>query len=234
MTILLIIILLAFAYCLVPGRVSEPWRTRIAALLTLAAAAVILWNFLFFTRKDGGVISAKYPRSAAYMLGLQIRKDMKKKGEVVVIVNELAKWASDRHLEGLKQALEGTGLKMSQPYLETLSGESSALAPGALEKISAKHPGAVAMITFLGVPELREADKTAGLPPIYVFQTGEVDDCRAWMEAGLVWGACFYKDQVNWENAPARMSSLESAFKDRFKLATPGDLPRATPGAKEK
>ena len=233
MTILLIVILLVFVYCLIPGRVSDPWRTRIVIALTLAAATVIAWNFFLSPRKDEGVISAKYPRSAAYMLGRQLRKDIKKKGEVVVIVSELAKWASDRHIEGLKQSLEGSGLKMSEICHETLSGDSSALAPGKLEKISAKHPEAVAIITFIGVPELLEADKSAGLPPIYVFQTGEVDDCRAWMEAGLVWGACFYKDQVNWETAPARMSSLESAFKDRFKLATPGDLPPATPSAKE-
>jgi hypothetical protein len=121
---------------------------------------------------------------------------------------------------------------MSEVCYETFAGDTSALAPGKLEKIAAKNPDAVAIVTFLGVPELREADKAAGLPPIYVFQSGEVDDCRAWMEAGLVWGACFYKDQVNWESAPARMSSLESAFKDRFKLATPGDLPASKPGGK--
>ncbi|MEI6035754.1 MAG: hypothetical protein WCS65_15930 [Verrucomicrobiae bacterium] len=223
--ILLAIFLLAFIYCLVPGRVPEPWRTRIVALLTLAAASMIGWQFFLSKRDDPGVISAKYPTSAAYVLGRQLRKDINRRGEVVVVASELAKWFSDRQIEGLKQALEGSGLKMAEPSYENPLGNTSALAPGKLEKIFSKNRDAVAIVTFLGVPELREADKSAGLPPIYVFQAGDADDCRAWLEAGLVWGACFYKEAVDWTSAPPRISSLESAFKDRFKLATPGDLP---------
>ena len=233
MIILFILLLLAFVYCLVPGRVPDPWRLRVISGLCLLALGAMAWHYFFQGRENLGVISAKYPRSAAYMLGRQMLKDVKKKGEVVVIVSELAKWASDRQIEGLKQALHGSGLKILEPCLETCAGDSSALAPGKLEKIAAKNMGAVAIVTFLGVPGLRDADKEAGLPPVYVFQTGEADDCREWMEAGIVWGACFYKDQVNWQTAPARLSSLESAFKDRFLLATPGDLPAASPGAQE-
>ncbi len=231
MTILLTLILLALVYCLIPGRVQDPWRVRIVIGLFVAAAAVIAWFFFLSPRNGNGVISAKYPRSAAYMLGRQARKDIKKKGEVVVILNESARWASDRYLEGLKQALEGSPLKISTPRYETVSGDSSALAPGKLKEISSENPNAVAIVTFLGVPELDDADRGAGLPPVYVFQTGEADDCRAWLEAGIVWGACFYKDEVNWESAPPRMSGLESAFKDRFKLATPGDLPAVKAGS---
>ena len=234
MNILLAVFLIIFVYCLIPGRVSEPFRTRLMIGLCLAAVAVMGWQYYFSVRHDLGVTSAKYPRSAAYMLGRQVLKDVKKKGEVVVVVSELAKWASDRQLEGLRQALEGSGLKMSEPCYETCQGNSLALAPGALEKIAAKNPEAVAIVTFLGVPELREADKAAGLPPVYVFQSGEADDCRQWLEAGLVWGACFYKGDVEWAVAPARMSSMESAFKDRFMLATPGDLPPDKQSAKQK
>ena len=233
MIILFIILLLAFVYCLVPGRVPDPWRLRVISGLCLVALGAMAWQYFFQGREGLGVISAKYPRSSAYMLGRQVLKDVRKKGEVVVVVNELAKWASDRQLEGLKQALEGSGMKISEPFYQTYAGETLALAPGALQKIAAKNPGAVAIVTFLGVPELREADKEADLPPVYVFQAGGAEDCRAWMEAGLVWGACFYKDQVNWQTAPARMSSLESAVKERFFLATPGDLPPASKSAQE-
>ena len=233
MNILLSIFLLAFIYCLIPGRVSDPLRSRLIIGLCLSALAVIGWQYFFSNRRDSTVVSAKYPRAVAYVLGLQVRKDIKKKGDVAVILNERAQWVSDRQIEGLKQSFEGSGLTICGPFYKTYHGDSAALAPGALQGIFKNNPGVVAIVNFVGVPELREADKSAGLPPIYVFQTGDVDDCRAWMEAGLVWGACFYKDQVNWENAPARMSNLESAFKDRFKLATPGDLPPATPSAKE-
>ncbi len=232
MIILLVLFLLVLVYCLIPGRIQEPWRTWVLVGLCAAALIVTGVQYFFGGREGLGVTSAKYPRAAAYMLGKQMLKDIKKKGEVVVVVNELAKWASDRQLEGLKQALDGSGLKMSAPRYETFAGEGSAVAPGKLKEISAENPDAVAIVTFLGVPELRDADKDAGLPPVYVFQTGEADDGRPWLEAGIVWGACFYKDAVNWDAAPARMSGLESAFKDRFKLATPGDVSGAKSGTK--
>ncbi len=232
MSFLLIILLLAFVYCLIPGRVPEPLRTRLIIGLCVCAAGVIGWHYFFAKREGENVISAKYPRAVAYMLGQQVRKDIKKGGGVAVILNERAKWTSDRQIEGLKQALEGSGLKMLEPIYETFSEDAAALAPGRLEDIAAKTPGAVAIITFMDVPELREEDKVAGLPPVYVFQAGDPEVCRAWLEAGLVWGACFYKDEVNWETAPARMSGLESAFRDRFKLATPGDLPPSNAATK--
>ena len=232
MTILLTLILLALVYCLLPGRVQDPWRTRIAIGLCLAAIGVIAWNFFMSPRVGEGVISAKYPRAAAYMLGRQARKDVKKAGEVVVVMPENASWASARQLEGLKQALDGSPLKMSEIRHASFAGDTSALAPGKLAEIAAQSPDAVAIVTFVGVPELGDEDKSAKMPPVYVFQTGEASDCRAWLEAGIVWGACFYKDEVNWDTAPARVSGLEAAFKDRFKLATPGDVPPGKAGAK--
>lgn len=232
MSFLLAIFLLGFVYCLIPGRVSEPLRTRLVIGLFVCFLAVAGWQYFFAKREGQNVISAKYPRAVGYMLGQQVRRDIKKGGGVVVVLNERAQWVSERQIEGLKQSLEGSGLKILGPVYETFHGDSSALEPAKLEEIFARNPAAAAIVTFVDVPELRDEDKAAGLPPVYVFQTGEPDDCRAWLEAGIVWGACFYKDEVNWESAPPRVSSLESAFKDRFKLATPGDLPAMKAGAK--
>ena len=179
-------------------------------------------------------VSAEYPVSVGYMLGKQVRSDIKKRGEVVAVLSDKAKWASDRYLEGLQKALTGSSLNLLPPCLESASEDTGALAPGVIEKVHKKNPNATAIVVFLSVPELRDEDKQAGLPPLYVFQRGEAATCKDWIEAGLVSGACFYKEDVNWETVPARMSSLEAAFKDRFKLATPGDLPPAAQGTKEK
>ena len=235
--ILLIILLLLLGYTLIPGRIPENWKNPVVVGLVLAALATASVEFLLSRRQDPMLISSKYPVSVGYMLGRQIRADIKKRGVVAVVTSDQSKWASTRYLEGLNKALQGSSLTLLEPDYAAPSGDSGELAPGVLEKVFKKNPDAVAIVTFIGVPELRDADKEAGLPPLYVFQKGEAEYCLPWIASGIVWAACLAQTEADWIAAPARLSSLESAFKERFLMATPNNIAHgapAKPGAKEK
>lgn len=224
MNLLLAALLLASIYCLIPGRVSEPWRTRILVLLVLLGASLGTFQFLFSKRHDAGVYSTDFPTSVGYVLGRQLRDDSDKKGDVIVVVEEPVGWATDCQVDGLKRALNGSGLNVCEPIPMGSEADTMEMPSGALERIVSKKPEAVAIVTFVGLPELTGEQDTSKLPPIYVFQAGNTSLCIPWIKSGLAKAACFYRPDVQWDVVPARISSLESAFNDRFRLVTRDSL----------
>lgn len=214
-------------------------RPKAHALLgVLLVAGIVLMGFTVHRELTGGAnIAEPVHASPGFVLGREISAAFPDGGTVIAFDFAPGQSAEKRiyhaRLDGLRQGLDASRFevvsatsRLTPQDLASLDG--SMLPLDSFQDAADQHPGAVAMVSFLGLPRARKVKDLAALPSIYAVELNNPGAAQAYVQKGLIPAAVCYLPTADWRQEPERGAGAEDVFAMFYVLLTKNSQAGAT------
>lgn len=234
MTLVVIIVLAAVVVVYaVRDRLGRSLANLLLGVLLVVGLALMV---LTLTGKlgGGGRIPEVLHASPGYMLGQKIAETFPDGGTVISFDfapgnNDVATRVYKARVDGLQRALGSGSFTVVEEGPEQAEGllaefSEEGLSAALLLEAAGKHPDAVAMVSFVGLPNARDRGSLKGIPPIYAFALGDPRMTRSYLQQGIVPAVVSYRPDADWGREPTSKDSLEDVCAEFYILVTKENL----------
>jgi hypothetical protein len=224
------VLLIIFGIALIVVFIQRNKNPELSKLVMIGLVVVlfILQGIKWFGGGDGEAaervqITYTFQSAAASILGQQIARDLD--GGKIVLMQTAPDTEFARSQEaGLKEGL-GDGFSLEIASLmesgmdDMMMLEGLGITGDILENVVRDHPGAVALVSAVGIPYF-ENRPPQNMPPLYILEAPDFGENNDLLSQGTVQALIQYKSDVDWQAKPARGMSKEEIFDLRYTLIT--------------
>lgn len=210
MTILAILLGLLAVVAALAGRQAGPHRSKITILVCILIAGTFFCAIQARKPRDISKKFADIPLSCGMGLGRLIA-ELNISGEITVV--RFANVQADTvRIEGLKDALAKTDLKVSYIHEVPVEQDKGTFSMQDLEDALAQNPGASILVSMAGLPST--PPKSTAWPKVFAYSSSLYDGKKAWLKAGAATAVVIPRPDGT--TPPLDGKSPEEIFADYF------------------